>query len=331
MDEAPPTITITRTKSAVLVHAGGVLAHRLPLTRDVHARAMDAARHISATAGRTLTVTASDEAGTFTMTISPDGTIHDTTRATPEPHAPHDPDERTASVPAGHRPPGIDFADPETDAAPSGEPPSAGTRSPWPRRAASIAGAVLALVITAGGALHFLTDVPAGARTSEPTPSPSPNWSAIWPSPEPTPPKPSPRPPSTTPSPPPSGEATARDTPGQQTPLQEDPAPEQEPAAPAPIQEAPAPDPQPAPAQATGVTDLATSLSTADGGTATITVTVSGSGPASVAVNIGGATTTINVTAPGTGSATLTGIPTGTQSWTTSCQGLTNAGTITVY
>ena len=328
MDEAPPTITITRTKSAVLVHAGGILARRLPLTHDVHARAMDVARHISATAGRTLTVTASDEAGTFTMTISPDGTLHDTTRATPEPH---EPAERTAPVPAGHQPPGIDLADPETDTAPPGEPPSTGTRSPWPRRAASIAGAVLALAITAGGALHFLTEVPAEERISEPTPSPSPNWSAIWPSPEPTPPKPSPRPSTPSPSPSPSGEATAQDTTDQQTPLQEDPAPQPEPAAPAPVQEAPAPDPQPAPAQATGITQLATSLATPRGRAATITLTVSGSGSASVAVNIGGAATTINVTAPGTGSATLNGIPTGTQSWTASCQGLTNAGTITVY
>ena len=219
MDEAPPTITITRTKSAVLVHAGGVLAQRLPLTPDVHARAMDVARQISATTGRTLTVTASDEAGTFTMTISPDGTTHDTTPATPQPHAPHEP---AGVAPAGHQPPASDLADPDTDTAPPGEPPSTGTRSPWPKRTASIAGAILALAITAGGALHFLAGSPAGQRISEPTPSPSPNWSAIWPSPEPTPPKPSQRPPSPSPSPSPSGEATAQDTTDQQTPLQED-------------------------------------------------------------------------------------------------------------
>lgn len=209
--------------------------------------------------------------------------------------------------------------------------PSASATSTTPRRhrpkaaAATLAGlTILALALTAGGGVRLYTE----HEAPRPTPSTTPS-SPARPSQE-----PSPRairraaPP---PTPTPTAEATPQTQPEEALPQPE--------TAPVPVEEEPAPDQAPAvepaapaaPAAPQAISGLQTSISTAGGGAATVTVTVQGSGPASVTVSIAGAGTTISLTAPGSGSATISGIPLGPQSWTTTCQGLANSGTITVY
>ena len=130
-------------------------------------------------------------------------------------------------------------------------------------------------------------------------------------------------------------EATTKET---EQPTQAEPQPDPQPApAPAPEPQpapAPAPAPQPAPAPApapAGVTSMNTSVNTNGGGAAHFAISLSGSGSTTCSINIGGRGSAASTSIPGTAYATVTGIPLGTQSWTTSCDGLTNSGTITIY
>lgn len=112
----------------------------------------------------------------------------------------------------------------------------------------------------------------------------------------------------------------------------EEPAPQPEQVSPQiPTAEVAEPAPAPVVVNDPVLTSLNTSISTAGGSTATVSVTVGGSGSHTVNVNVGGVSSAVTVSAPGTGSVTLSGVPLGTQSWSTSSEGLSNSGSVTVY
>lgn len=74
-----------------------------------------------------------------------------------------------------------------------------------------------------------------------------------------------------------------------------------------------------------------TSVTTSGGAAAHFAINLSGSGYATCSISIGGQYGATSTSIPGTAYATMSGIPLGTQSWTTSCEGLANSGTITIY
>lgn len=201
-----------------------------------------------------------------------------------------------------------------------------------------LAGALLLLVSASGIAVTALNSQ---NRTATPTPTPLVIQESLTPTPTPTPtPSQGDTPQSLdteSPTPTPDTAEAEPEPPAQTQPQAPEPEPERttaQPQAPAPAPEpvhtqAPAA-PQPV-APASGITAMNTSLSTSGGGRATVSVSLSGSGSTTITATIAGVSTTMHANAPGTASATLTGLPTGPQSWTTTGGGLTNSGTITVY
>lgn len=351
-----PPITITQnTDGTITIASAGITQAQLPPGQDAHRQAMNVAASIAKHYGRTLPVTASGPDGTYHMSIHPNGDIdtHHTDnasnaanasnagvasnlardeldhtqplpqtlhkQATLPPQRPPEPQRIEETI--APEPQGINRKTPQEKAEPATHNP--GDSKDKPARTGRLKLIVATLIILMTLAVIFSVRMlqPGGGKPSEPTgqpsapvstqetdkPTPQPErWPQSAPQPEPAP----------TPEPEPAPEPEPEPA----------PAPSPEPApTPAP---APAPAPEPAPA---GVTSMNTSVNTSGGGAAHFAINLSGSGYTTCSISIGGTGGAASTSIPGTAYTTVSGIPLGTQSWTTSCDGLANSGTITIY
>lgn len=356
-----PPITITQnTDGTITIASAGITQAQLPPGQDAQRQAMNVAASIAKHYGRTLPVTASGPDGTYHMSIHPNGDIdtHHTDnaqtpttdnasnasnagvasnlardeldhtqplpqtlhkQATLPPQRPPEPQRVEETI--APEPQGINRKTPQEKAEPATHNPGDSKDKPARIKRLKLIVAILIILMTLAVIFSVRMLQPGGGKPSEPTGQPSAPVSTQETD-KPTPqsetqpqsaPQPEPAPtPEPAPAPAPEPELT--------------PAPSPEPApTPAP---APAPAPTPAPA---GVTSMNTSVNTSGGGAAHFSINLSGSGYATCSISIGGTGGAASTSIPGTAYATVSGIPLGTQSWTTSCDGLANSGTITIY
>lgn len=361
-----PPITITQnTDGTITIASAGITQAQLPPGQDAQRQAMNVAASIAKHYGRTLPVTASGPDGTYHMSIHPNGDIdtHHTDnaqtpttdnasnaanasnagvasnlardeldhtqplpqtlhkQATLPPQRPPEPQRIEETI--APEPQGINRKTPQEKAEPATHNP--GDSKDKPARTGrfkllglALIGPMLIILIALAALFGVRGLQPGGGESPKPT-MPAPTKEIDKPT-KPTE-KPKPEPQS---APQPEPEPTP------------EPAPEPEPEpAPAPLPEpepAPAPAPQPEPAPApSGVASMNTSVNTSGGGAAHFAINLSGSGYATCSISIGGTGGAASTSIPGTAYATVSGIPLGTQSWTTSCDGLANSGTITIY
>ena len=364
-----PPITITQnTDGTITIASAGITPTQLPPGPTVHRQAMNIAASIAAHYGRTLPVKATGPEGTYHMSVHPNGDIdtHHTPDQSDSTQTPtttnasnagiggtreHDELTHTQLLPQTlHKqaslPPQVHAQPVISEEADDQEPQNVkeetlaeepepathklGESMDKPSRIKRLKLIAYALIILITLATIFSVRMlqPGDGKPSEPTgQSNAPATTKETDKPA----QPTPTPalePQSAPAPEPQPEPEPEPAPAPAPSPEPEPQPEPEPE-PAP---APAPEPTPAPAPApAGVTSMNTSVNTSGGGAANFSISLSGSGYATCSISIGGTGGAASTSIPGTAYATVTGIPLGTQSWTTSCDGLANSGTITIY
>ncbi|MDU1351457.1 MAG: hypothetical protein E6943_01875 [Actinomyces sp.] len=367
----PPITITQNTDGTITIASAGITQTQLPPGPTVHRQAMNIAASIAAHYGRTLPVKATGPEGTYHMSVHPNGDIdtHHTPDQSDSTQTPttttnasnagiggtreHDELTHTQLLPQTlHKqaslPPQVHAQPVISEEADDQEPQNVkeetlaeepepathklGESMDKPSRIKRLKLIAYALIILITLATIFSLPRlhPGSGKPSEPTRQPSGPVSTQKTD-KPTKPAPAPEPePQSAPQPEPEPTPTPAPAPEPEPAPAPQPEPEPTPTpAPAPEPE-PEPTPTPAPAPA-GVTSMNTSVNTSGGGAANFSISLSGSGYATCSISIGGTGGAASTSIPGTAYATVTGIPLGTQSWTTSCDGLANSGTITIY